>query len=131
MKTHQNNFHKETLKDLTNMFVKFVQLGSVPDEHQDLFEYFKEHYKNSNKGIKGRGKARTVAVRKPKGSSHQTTVAVPMMAHQFSQPPMTSSAPAYVPRSFGMFESEHDHGAGGLLYEDEHSRQMAFANRMY
>ncbi|KAG5935915.1 hypothetical protein E4U53_000336 [Claviceps sorghi] len=54
MKTHQNNFHKETLKGLTAMFIEFAQMGRVPDEHQELFYYFKEHYKNSNKGIKGR-----------------------------------------------------------------------------
>ncbi|OAA40338.1 Zinc finger, C2H2-type/integrase, DNA-binding protein [Metarhizium rileyi] len=131
MKTHQNNFHKETLKDLTSMFIKFAQLGEVPEEHQDLFDYFREHYKNSNKGIKGRGKARTVAVRKPKGVSHQSAGAVPMMASQFSHPPMSNSAAAYVPRHFGMFESEPDHATNGMLYEDEHARQMAFANRLY
>lgn len=131
MKTHQNNFHKETLKNLTGMFVKFAQMGEVPEEHRDLFEYFREHYKNSNKGIKGRGKARTVAVRKPKASSHQTAVAVPVMASQFSHTPMTNSAPSYVPRNFGMFEPETGHGANGMLYEDEHARQMAFANRLY
>ncbi|EXU99393.1 zinc-finger double domain protein [Metarhizium robertsii] len=131
MKTHQNNFHKETLKNLTSMFVKFVQLGEVPEEHQDLFDYFKEHYKNSNKGIKGRGKARTVAVRKPKGNSQQTATAAPMMANQFPQSHMANSAPAYVPRNFGMFETEADHATSGMLYEDEHARQMAFANRLY
>lgn len=131
MKTHQNNFHKETLKNLTSMFVKFIQLGEVPEEHQDLFDYFKEHYKNSNKGIKGRGKARTVAVRKPKGNSQQTATAVPMMANQFPQSHMANPAPAYVPRNFGMFETEADHATSGMLYEDEHARQMAFANRLY
>ncbi|KHN95818.1 Zinc finger, C2H2-type/integrase, DNA-binding protein [Metarhizium album ARSEF 1941] len=131
MKTHQNNFHRETLKDLTAMFARFVQQGEVPDEHQDLFEYFKEHYKNSNKGIKGRGKARTVAVRKPKGNPHQSTPAVPIMANQFSNPHMSNSAPGYVARSFGVFGAEHDHAASSMLYEDEHARQMAFANRLY
>ncbi|QUC18491.1 uncharacterized protein UV8b_02732 [Ustilaginoidea virens] len=141
MKTHQNNFHKETLKDLTNMFVKFAQMGQVPDEHRDLFDYFKEHYKNSNKGIKGRGKARTIAVRKPKGSSRPSATAgataaapasAPTVSNHYSQAPMAGSAPAYVPRTFGMLEPEHDHtGAAGLLYEDEQARQMAFANRLY
>lgn len=128
MKTHQNNFHKDTLKNLTEMFVKFAQMGQVPEEHQDLFEYFKEHYKNSNKGIKGRGKARTVAVRKSKGSS---PVAVPMMANQYPETHMVNSAPTYVQRNFGMFEGEHDHGSSNMLYEDEHARHMAFANRLY
>lgn len=137
MKTHQNNFHKETLKDLTSMFVKFAQIGKVPDEHRDLFEYFKEHYKNSNKGIKGRGKARTVAVRKPKVNSqhqpqHQQQLPPPMMTNHFSQGPMPSSTPAYVPRSYGMFDQEHEQNAAtGMVYDDEHARQMAFANRLY
>ncbi|KAK2589644.1 DNA-binding transcription factor [Conoideocrella luteorostrata] len=133
MKTHQNNFHKETLKDLTTNFVKFAQMGEVPEDQRDLFEYFKEHYKNSNKGIKGRGKARTVAVRKPKGSSqNQQPAPAPMMVSHFSQAAIPSSAPAFVPRNFSMFEPEHGHtGASGMLYEDEHARQMAFANRLY
>lgn len=119
------------------MFVKFAQIGKVPDEHRDLFEYFKEHYKNSNKGIKGRGKARTVAVRKPKVNSqhqpqHQQQLPPPMMASHFSHGPMPSSTPAYVPRNYGMFDHEHEQNAAtGMLYDDEHARQMAFANRLY
>ncbi|UNI15361.1 DNA-binding transcription factor [Purpureocillium takamizusanense] len=64
MKIHQNKFHKETLQGLTSLFVKFSLKSEVPEEYQELFEYFSVHYKNSNKGIKGRGKGRWVA---PKG----------------------------------------------------------------
>ncbi|KAK4072413.1 transcriptional regulator family: C2H2 zinc finger [Trichoderma harzianum] len=63
MKTHQNNFHKPTLQKLTQMFVQFSEHGEVPENYHDLFEYFQKHYKNSNKGIKGRGKTRAVAAR--------------------------------------------------------------------
>ncbi|KAL7936715.1 hypothetical protein V8C35DRAFT_239957 [Trichoderma chlorosporum] len=63
MKTHQNNFHKPTLQKLTQMFAQFSEHGEVPDNFHDLFEYFQKHYKNSNKGIKGRGKTRAVAAR--------------------------------------------------------------------
>ncbi|EYB27584.1 hypothetical protein FG05_13123 [Fusarium graminearum] len=70
MKTHQNNFHKKTLKNLTMRFAQILNSGEeVPDIDRELFEYFATHYKNSNKGIKGRGKARTVAERKPKLSN--------------------------------------------------------------
>ncbi|KAF5227892.1 hypothetical protein FAUST_11467 [Fusarium austroamericanum] len=70
MKTHQNNFHKKTLKNLTMRFAQILNSGEeVPDVDRELFEYFATHYKNSNKGIKGRGKARTVAERKPKLSN--------------------------------------------------------------
>ena len=33
----------------------------MPSEDRDLWEYFSELYKNSNKGIKGRGKGRKIA----------------------------------------------------------------------
>ncbi|EGR53090.1 uncharacterized protein TRIREDRAFT_103275 [Trichoderma reesei QM6a] len=69
MKTHQNNFHKETLQKLTHMFVQFSENGEVPRDYQDLFEYFQKHYKNSNKGVKGRGKTRAVAARGPQDSA--------------------------------------------------------------
>ncbi|KAL6854170.1 hypothetical protein J3F83DRAFT_487236 [Trichoderma novae-zelandiae] len=65
MKTHQNNFHKQTLQKLTHMFVQFTEHGEVPRDYQDLFDYFQKHYKNSNKGVKGRGKTRAVAARGP------------------------------------------------------------------
>ncbi|POR36435.1 Asparagine-rich zinc finger protein AZF1 [Tolypocladium paradoxum] len=140
MKTHQNNFHKDTLQSLTAMFVKFAQMGDVPDEHQELFEYFKVHYKNSNKGIKGRGKARTVAP-KLKGDSQATaSLAFPHLPMPSQQPTYIPGPPnsmASIPRhhpagGYGMFDQQPDHsGANGMLYEDEHSRQMAFADRLY
>ncbi|KAF4950705.1 hypothetical protein FSARC_13103 [Fusarium sarcochroum] len=80
MKTHQNNFHKKTLKNLTMRFAQVLNSGEeVPEVDRELFEYFATHYKNSNKGIKGRGKARTVADRKIKASqspppSNPTTI---------------------------------------------------------
>ena len=124
------------------MFVKFAQMGEVPDEHQELFEYFKVHYKNSNKGIKGRGKARTVA---PKTKT-EIPAAAPM---SFSHLPMPSPQRAYVPGpasavagmprhpsagGYAMFDQHHQEqhgGATGMLYDDEQSRQMAFSDRLY
>ncbi|GKU08027.1 unnamed protein product [Fusarium langsethiae] len=58
MKVHQNNLHKKTLKNLTGRFAQILNSGEeVPEGYRELFEYFATHYKNSNKGIKGRGKA--------------------------------------------------------------------------
>ncbi|KYK58733.1 putative finger protein AZF1 [Drechmeria coniospora] len=142
MKTHQNNFHKDTLQKLTNMFVKFARLGEVPEEHQELFDYFKAHYKNSNKGIKGRGKARTVAP-KSKAADHN-----PNASLAFPHLPMPAQAQTYVPGQanggmpsigrhhaaggYAMFDQHPDHvAAPGMLYEDVHSRQMGFADRLY
>ncbi|KAH8431229.1 DNA-binding transcription factor [Aspergillus melleus] len=61
LKSHQNKFHAATLRDLT---LKFSQLtGTEPMTVQDrkLWEYFATLYKNSNKGIKGRGKDRRIS----------------------------------------------------------------------
>lgn len=147
-KTHQNNFHKETLKDLTAMFVKFVTEDHVPEEHQELFDYFKEHYKNSNKGVKGRGKARTVAARKPKGQgrtqsidhSVQAIPQQPLPVHHAGVPAYDLSAQggpvgmASIPRThnseYAMFEAQQD-ASNGMLYDDDHSRHMTFTDRMY
>ncbi|PHH67795.1 hypothetical protein CDD80_519 [Ophiocordyceps camponoti-rufipedis] len=182
MKTHQNNFHKETLQRLTNMFIKCAQMGEIPDEHQELFEYFKAHYKNSNKGIKGRGKARTVAPKAPKndGHSQQQYQQHPPQSQQHAQhspqqtqpqqPPPPLAFPhhlpmpnpqqppqsTYLPGPAGPMGSiprhahhhhHHHHpsmfdppqhpssnggGAAGMLYEDEHARQLAFSTeRLY
>ncbi|KJZ74183.1 hypothetical protein HIM_06414 [Hirsutella minnesotensis 3608] len=140
MKTHQNNFHKETLHRLTTMFVRFAQMGEVPDEHQELFEYFKVHYKNSNKGIKGRGKARTVAPKSKNESQAPSSLAFPHLPMPTQQPtyvPGPSNAMANIqhhhPSNCGMFDQQPSSGGpSGILYEDEHARQMAFsADRLY
>ncbi|CEI39456.1 hypothetical protein FVEN_g8677 [Fusarium venenatum] len=91
MKTHQNNFHKKTLKNLTVRFAQILNSGEeVPEVDRELFEYFATHYKNSNKGIKGRGKARTVAERKPKLS--HSPVANPITSvPQYPLPQIASS----------------------------------------
>lgn len=59
LKSHQNKFHKETLINLSNRFA-CIDDESVAPEEQELKSYFQTLYKNSNKGIKGRGKGRKV-----------------------------------------------------------------------
>lgn len=49
--------------ELTTKFVAFAKQGWVPEEYRELQDFFTAHFKNSNKGIKGRGKARKVARR--------------------------------------------------------------------
>ncbi|CAL9730171.1 hypothetical protein MOUN0_I08240 [Monosporozyma unispora] len=57
MKAHQNRFHKDTVLHLTTKLAKWnPQTDNIPDEDRQLLEYFASLYKNSNKGIKGRGK---------------------------------------------------------------------------
>ncbi|KAF5023230.1 hypothetical protein F66182_4705 [Fusarium sp. NRRL 66182] len=93
MKTHQNNFHKKTLKDLTARFAQVLNSGEeVSETDRELFEYFATHYKNSNKGIKGRGKARTVVEHKTKASQSPPPTN-PMST--VSQYPLPQIAPAH------------------------------------
>lgn len=170
--THQNNFHKKTLKILTTRFAEVLASGEdVPEADLELFEYFATHYKNSNKGIKGRGKARTVADRKSKAApqSPPATAATAVTAqyplpqipplqqvhhqqhHGLTHPgslaaySMSRGHPNMMnnmhrePNAGGyeMFEMDGDHhsvqtpNAGGMLYEDDHTREMTFAERMY
>ncbi|KAH6987553.1 hypothetical protein BKA56DRAFT_629738 [Ilyonectria sp. MPI-CAGE-AT-0026] len=172
MKTHQNNFHKKTLKILTTRFAEVLASGEdVPEADRELFEYFATHYKNSNKGIKGRGKARAVADRKSKAApqSPPATAATPVTAqyplpqipplqqvhhqqhHGMAHPgslaaySMSRGHPNMMNNmhreshagGYEMFEMEGDHhsiqtpNAGGMLYEDDHTREMTFAERMY
>ncbi|MCJ1430439.1 hypothetical protein MMC29_008357 [Sticta canariensis] len=60
LKSHQNKFHSETLRNLTLKFASMREGDSVSAMDKDLWEYFATLYKNSNKGIKGRGKDRRI-----------------------------------------------------------------------
>jgi hypothetical protein len=65
----------------------------VPEDYRELFDYFQKHYKNSNKGVKGRGKTRAVTARGPLRSvaSQISQLALP------AQDPMMSSSPYAIP----------------------------------
>lgn len=57
MKAHQNRFHKDTVLHLSNILAKWnPQTDDISEQDRHLLEYFSSLYKNSNKGIKGRGK---------------------------------------------------------------------------
>ncbi|KAI6251451.1 Asparagine-rich zinc finger protein AZF1 [Erysiphe necator] len=60
LKSHQNKFHISTLRTLTERWASVQDGDSVPAADKELWEYFAKLYKNSNKGIKGRGKDRKV-----------------------------------------------------------------------
>ncbi|KAH7122498.1 zinc finger protein-like protein OZF [Dendryphion nanum] len=62
LKSHQNKFHANTIRYLTNKFKTVQQGQSVSMHDKELWEYFADLYKNSNKGIKGRGKDRRIPV---------------------------------------------------------------------
>ncbi|KAJ4354001.1 DNA-binding transcription factor [Didymosphaeria variabile] len=60
LKSHQNKFHAPALRFLTQKFACINPGDKVQQEDKELWEYFASLYKNSNKGIKGRGKDRRI-----------------------------------------------------------------------
>ncbi|KAK9466383.1 hypothetical protein V1512DRAFT_208356 [Lipomyces arxii] len=60
LKSHQNRFHASTLNVLAAKFQVYTadeyDESTIPADERDMFDYFAELYRNSNKGIKGRGK---------------------------------------------------------------------------
>ncbi|KAH6383944.1 hypothetical protein HBI60_253450 [Parastagonospora nodorum] len=56
LKSHHNKFHASTLKYLTQKLATITPGDYASHEDKELWEYFASLYKNSNKGIKGRGK---------------------------------------------------------------------------
>ncbi|KAK3378026.1 hypothetical protein B0H63DRAFT_233495 [Podospora didyma] len=60
LKSHQNKFHVDTVRALTTKFASLENYDEVSRDDMELLKYFASLYKNSNKGIKGRGKHRRV-----------------------------------------------------------------------
>ncbi|KAL4926521.1 uncharacterized protein BDV17DRAFT_154428 [Aspergillus undulatus] len=61
LKSHQNKFHGPTLRKLTLKFSEVMDGDHMNPQDRRLWEYFATLYKNSNKGIKGRGKDRRIS----------------------------------------------------------------------
>ncbi|TAQ89824.1 hypothetical protein B7494_g1870 [Chlorociboria aeruginascens] len=59
-KTHQNKYHITTIRELTTRFASIKDGDIIQKSEKDMWDYFADLYKNSNKGIKGRGKDRKV-----------------------------------------------------------------------
>ncbi|KAF9892190.1 Zinc finger and SCAN domain-containing protein 5B [Aspergillus nanangensis] len=57
----KNKFHATTLRDLTLKFAHMSENTPMTPQDRKLWEYFATLYKNSNKGIKGRGKDRRIS----------------------------------------------------------------------
>ncbi|KAH5493108.1 hypothetical protein HBI42_070250 [Parastagonospora nodorum] len=70
LKSHQNKFHASTLKYLTQKFATITPGDYVSHADKELWEYFASLYKNSNKGIKGRGKDRRISAMSSSASVH-------------------------------------------------------------
>ena len=61
MQSHQNKFHLDALRNLTAKFASLCEGEAVSTADQALWSYFSTLYKNSNKGIKGRGRDRRIS----------------------------------------------------------------------
>jgi hypothetical protein len=72
LQSHQNRFHIETIKTLTGKFANIKDYGNTTEAERELWRYFATLYKNSNKGIKGRGKDRRIANQPAQGGSPPT-----------------------------------------------------------
>jgi hypothetical protein len=71
--SHQNKFHASTLKYLTQKFATINPGDYVSQADKELWEYFASLYKNSNKGIKGRGKDRRISAMSSSASAHPSS----------------------------------------------------------
>ncbi|KAK0376174.1 hypothetical protein CLIM01_06492 [Colletotrichum limetticola] len=60
---HQNKYHEKTLMEMTDWIVSISDIDGLSDDQREMYWYFANLYKNSNKGIKGRGKDRRVSNR--------------------------------------------------------------------
>ncbi|CCK71992.1 C2H2-type zinc finger protein KNAG_0I02070 [Huiozyma naganishii CBS 8797] len=58
MKSHQNRFHQNTLTELTRRLANLDPAENISAEEREMLNYFASLYKNSNKGIKGRGRGK-------------------------------------------------------------------------
>lgn len=59
LKAHQNRFHLQTLNQLTQRLAEMDPNENIDPDERALLDYFANLYKNSNRGIRGRGKGNT------------------------------------------------------------------------
>lgn len=168
LKSHQNKFHSETLEALIKRFAT-VTPSEVSDNDRELWEYFANLYKNSNKGIKGRGKHHRVKLLAPStpaspvapqlySFSHPQPHGLPPQIHHTQhgfQHPLPYHGTTHLDSfsssrqhlmgthhqrdvhglPYDMFEGEEDSvtgsGSSTTAYDEDHSRELAFGDRMY
>ncbi|KAI5310668.1 hypothetical protein KEM55_003791 [Ascosphaera atra] len=90
LKSHQNKFHAPTLRDLTMKFASVTDTQYMTPQDKELWTYFASLYKNSNKGIKGRGKDRRVSTARRSDTSASSSVST------ISGDDNQSQSPAYM-----------------------------------
>jgi hypothetical protein len=110
LQSHYNKFHINTIRALTTKFASLKDGDIVSSIERELWEYFANLYKNSNKGIKGRGKDLKVGSNNP-------------LALNFGM------------RKFEMFsvydESQPSHGGNSSASSSYDNAPLAFEYKMY
>ncbi|KAH5617484.1 hypothetical protein HBI23_255840 [Parastagonospora nodorum] len=91
LKSHQNKFHAWTLKYLTQKFATITPGDHVSHTDKELWGYFASLYKNSNKGIKGRGKDRRISAMSSSASVHPSLYSAMLTSNTRSHRPEPNS----------------------------------------
>ncbi|KAJ8125672.1 hypothetical protein O1611_g7966 [Lasiodiplodia mahajangana] len=160
LKTHQNNYHKDELRELELKFANVRSVMEMTEADRELWDYFLNVHKNSNKGIKGRGKeCRVQLLPHSNSQSSQYTLQSPVEL-QHGPFPISHGLPHSM--GFGHFGMQRPNlgqdflvargGHGYDVYEidhaglssgtvtpasspgglyDDHHRNLSFHNRMY
>ena len=102
-------------------FASMTDREAVPDGDKDLWEYFSELYKNSNKGIKGRGKGRKIAA--------MPTSASPKIDHGRMSTSAGSSSKSLPREDSVVAQSEEEEESGEESVEEEENEVSVKANR--
>ncbi|KAK1458637.1 hypothetical protein CTAM01_17158 [Colletotrichum tamarilloi] len=61
LKIHQNKYHEKAVMELADLMISTPDVEGLNDDQREMCRYFAGIFKNSNKGIKGRGKGRRVS----------------------------------------------------------------------
>ncbi|KAI5924266.1 hypothetical protein F4810DRAFT_133565 [Camillea tinctor] len=94
LKNHHNKSHKPAILELTRKFADVKPGDKVSESDRQLLQYFAILYKNSNKGIKGRGKGCNVETYSQKSKKLPETVPSQHFVHQ--TPPL-HQLPQHIP----------------------------------
>ena len=159
--SHQNKFHIDTIRKLTSKFASIKDGDLVNAADKELWEYFANLYKNSNKGIKGRGKENKVANHSMSMSSNVRSMGVHGSGYTMNGAGrgnmvvgvmgtgMRQSQSGRGDRQYEMFDADDESQAGshsvggssvGTCYDDapsdgyeenERAGQLAFGDRIY
>ncbi|TQN73580.1 Asparagine-rich zinc finger protein AZF1 [Colletotrichum shisoi] len=129
LKNHQNKYHEKTLMEMTDWIVSISDIDALSDDQREMYWYFANLYKNSNKGIKGRGKDRRVSNR---GSKSRTAPS----SYPVKRVPGPSSLAAYSskrlpPPEQYMQQQQQYHQQGYEVYDTDMDQSSSASSPRY